>query len=128
MLGRNRSGRTTTEWLLIGGTITIFFWPFVQLWSIKAIPFLASDSHKKAAVAVENLLAEALARPFLETLPKTSFKPLPGGSEIGLEGKIEILPHPDISGLTIVRAHVRWGVFFFRKFLSLEAVVSQTRA
>lgn len=119
--------RSTIEWLLIAGILTLFLWPFVQLWSIKAVPLFASDAHQRAAVAVQNILAKAAAGPFVESLPTSSFEPVPGNEDIGLEGMAEIMPHPDLTGLTIIRAHVRWGIFFFRKYLTLETSVSQTR-
>ncbi|MBF0500835.1 MAG: hypothetical protein HQM09_11925 [Candidatus Riflebacteria bacterium] len=121
-----RSGHTALQWALMFGILTFLLLPFVQLWSIEAIPLFASDDHRRAAVALENLLSEAQSRPFSESIPKTEFRLIPGYENMGLEGRIEILPHPDISGLTLMRAQVRWGFIMFRRLLSLEVAVTQT--
>ncbi|NLI79643.1 MAG: hypothetical protein GX442_24765 [Candidatus Riflebacteria bacterium] len=120
-------GRTTFEWLLYVGILTFFLWPFIQLWSIQALPMVDTDSHQRAAVALGNLMAEALARPGAGTLPNQPFVPIPGGEDLSLEGSIEYQPHLEIPNLTLVRAQVRWGVSVFRKYLTLETLVGRTR-
>ncbi|MFZ2959835.1 MAG: hypothetical protein WA705_23400 [Candidatus Ozemobacteraceae bacterium] len=122
-----REGRTALQWALIFGILTSLLLPFVQIWSVEAVPLFASDEHRRAAIAVENLMSETLAKPFSEIKSKSGYKAIPGTEELGLEGRVEILPHPDIPGLTLVRAQVRWGFVLFRKTLSLEAAMSQTR-
>lgn len=120
-------GRTTFEWLLYVGILTFFLWPFIQLWSIRAIPMVDTDSHQRAAVALGNLMAEALARPSTGSLPDQPFTPIPGGEDLSLEGSIQFQPHLERPNLTLVRAQVRWGVSVFRKYLTLETLVGRTR-
>ena len=120
-------GRTTFEWLLYVGILTFFLWPFIQLWTIRAIPMVDTDSHQRAAVALGNLMAEALSRPGAGTLPDQPFTAIPGGEDLSLEGSIEYQPHLDLPNLTLVRAQVRWGVSVFRKYLALETLVGRTR-
>lgn len=120
-------GRTTFEWLLYVGILTFLLWPFVQLWSIKAVPLYESDTHQRAAVALGNLMAEAQARPSCEDLPAQPFSPIAGFEDLGLEGSLEIYPHGDIPGLSVIRAQVRWGFSFFRKYLTLETFVGRIR-
>ncbi len=112
--------RSIFEKLLYLGIATFFLWPFVQLWSIKAIPMFESDVHLRASVALENLLEEALSRPFSKMMPKSLFQPVKGCEDLGLQGKIEIFPHPVLDGLVMVRAQVRWGWFPFSKTLVME--------
>ena len=121
-----KSRRGPLEWLLVLGIVTLFIWPFMQLWSVRAVPLFVSDAGRRAAVAMENLLAEAMARP-RGGYERPAFQPIAGGEEIQLEGRIEVIPHPDFVGLDIIRARVRWGGLFFRKHLALEAIVSQDR-
>jgi len=113
--------------MLILGILTFFLLPFVQLFSVQVVPLFASDTHRRAAACLDNLLAEAMARPWADLLPTTPFVPIASGSDFGLEGRVEVGPHPDLDGLTVIRAQVRWGWLFLRKTLSLEAAVSQTR-
>ncbi|RCK81241.1 MAG: hypothetical protein OZSIB_2110 [Candidatus Ozemobacter sibiricus] len=120
-------GRTTFEWLLYIGILTFFLWPFVQLWSIQAIPAWDSDEHQRAAVALGNLMAEALARPVTGALPNQPFTPIPGGESMSLEGSVEYQPHLESAGMTLVRAQVRWGLPIFRKYLTLETLVGRSR-
>jgi len=115
------------EWLLYLGILTFFLWPFIQLWSIQAIPLIESDMHQKASIALENLMEEALASPFMESQPSSQFAPISGDNP-NLEGKVEIMPHPDIPGLTLVRATVRWGILFLKKNLMIEAAITRTRS
>lgn len=122
-----RQGRSTIEWLLIAGLVSFFLWPFLQLWSVKAMPLLDSDIHQRASQALENILAKGRSRSFLDVPLDTDFNPLPDFTDIGLEGRLQIRPHPEFSGLILVKAQVRWGMYFFRKILTLEAVEAQTR-
>ncbi|MEW6710446.1 MAG: hypothetical protein AB1403_11540 [Candidatus Riflebacteria bacterium] len=112
--------RSIFEKLLYMGIATFFLWPFVQLWSIKAIPMVESDVHLRASVELENLLEEALSRPFERISSKNSFKPVKGCEDLGLAGKIENFPHPDFEGMVMTRAQVRWGWFPFTKTLTME--------
>ena len=125
---KDQRSRSVLEWLFIVGIVSFFFWPFYQLWSIKALPLFDFGSQQKAAVALENLMAETLAAPFVEQVPNSPFSPIPGYEDIDLEGKIEVAPHPDIPGMTLIRTNVRWGMVFFRKYLMLEAAVTQNRS
>ena len=43
-------GRSTIEWLLIIGIATSFLWPFMQLWTVQAVPLVESETQQKAAV------------------------------------------------------------------------------
>jgi hypothetical protein len=119
--------RGPLEWLLVLGSLTLFIWPFMQLWSVQAVPLFVSDAGRQAALALENLLAEARARPG-GGYERGAFKAIPGGEKISLEGRVEVLPHPSFGGMDIIRARVRWGGVFFRKHLILEAIVNQDRA
>lgn len=114
--------RSIFEKLLYLGIATFFLWPFVQLWSIKAMPMFASDVHLRASVELENLLEEALARPFEKMSARSSFQAIKGCEDIGLTGKTEIFPHPDpvFAGMIMTRAQVRWGWFPFTKTLTME--------
>ena len=120
-------GRTTFERLLYVGILTFILWPFVQLWSIHAVPLYDSDSHQRAAVAIGNLMAEALGKYNSEDLPAQPFASMPGFEDLELEGSIEIFPHPEFTGLSVIRAQVRWGFPVFRKYLTLETLVGRTR-
>jgi len=114
------------EKLLYVGIATFFLWPFVQLWSIKAIPVFESDAHLRASVALENLMEGALSRPF-ERSYNSPFEPVPGCEDLGLVGRVEILPHPEFPANVLVRAQVRWGMFPLTKNLSLEYLRARTR-
>jgi hypothetical protein len=112
--------RSIFEKLLYLGIATFFLWPFVQLWSIKAIPLFESDVHLRASVALENLLENALSKPFEKMSPRTTFKPLKGFEDLGLTGKVESFPHPEFNGMVMTRAQVRWGWFPFSKTMTIE--------
>ena len=120
-------GRSTLHWMLLIGALTFFLLPFMQLWSVEAVPLFLSDSYRQAAVAAENLMATAQAGPSGETLGEPGFRPLKstGGQE--LEGRVEVQPHPELPGLSLIRVQVRWGWFPFRKIVTLESAVTQTR-
>lgn len=118
--------RSMFEKLLYVGIATFFLWPFVQLWSIKAIPVFESDAHLRASVALENLMEGALSRPF-ERSYSSPFEPVPGCEDLGLVGRVEILPHPEFPANVLVRTQVRWGVFPLTKNLSLEYLRARTR-
>ncbi len=124
---KRAKSRTTVELLLYLGIATFFFWPFVQLYHIQAIPILDSDRYQKAAVALTTILEEALALPFPDSPPPAIFKIIPGFEEEGITGCVEILPHPDYKGMMLYRAHVKWGMFFLRKTLTLEAMTSRSK-
>ena len=124
---RTRRGRSQLEWLLILGILTFFIWPFMQLWQIQAFPAMDTDTCQQGAIAAKNLLAQALAQPFREASQDQHFRSLAEYGDLGLEGRVEILPHPDLIGLTLVRSQVRWGYWFFKKTLTLESAVTQTR-
>ena len=102
-------------------------WPFVQLWSIKAIPLVNSDTHLRASVALENLMESALERHFEASGYKEEFKPLAGYEDISLMGKIEAIPQNEYPDCLLVRAQVRWGAFPFSKTIYLEYLKSRTR-
>ena len=125
--GMKAEGKSLFEKLLYLGIITFFFWPFVQLWSIDAVPLMDSNVHQKAAVAVANLLEEARSRPFTLTPPETDFVPIMGYENEGLSGRVTFSPHPRQPGLWVLDAQVRWGMFPFRKTLELESIVARTR-
>jgi len=113
--------------MLLVGVLTFFLLPFMQLWSVEAVPMFLSDSYRQAAVAAENLMADVQSHPFSESLPAGSFHPLKTGDELQLEGRVEVQPHPDMPGLTLLRVQVRWGWLLFRKTLTLESAITQTR-
>lgn len=121
------AGRSTIEWLLIIGIATSFLWPFMQLWTVQAVPLVESEAQQKAAAALVNMMEEALAKPQRDYFPTTSFEPVPGLESIGLEGKTEIMPHPDFAEMTLVRVQVRWGFVLFRKMLTLETALARVR-
>ena len=121
------NGRTLFEKLIYLGIATFFLWPFVQLWSIKAIPLIDSDTHLRASVALENLMEGALGRSFEASGYSEDFKPINGYEDIQLRGKIEALPQPNFPDCLLVRAQVRWGSFPFSKTISLEYLKSRTR-
>ncbi len=121
------NGRTLFEKLIYLGIATFFLWPFVQLWSIKAIPLIDSDTHLRASVALENLMEGALGRSFEASGYSEDFKPINGYEDIRLRGKIEALPQPNFPDCLLVRAQVRWGSFPFSKTISLEYLKSRTR-
>ncbi len=118
--------RSMFEKLLYVGIATFFLWPFVQLWSIKAIPVFESDAHLRASVALENIMEGALSRPF-ERSYSSPFEPVAGCEDLGLVGRVEILPHPEFTANVLIRAQVRWGMFPLTKNLSLEYLRARTR-
>ena len=120
-------GRSALQWMLLVGVLTFFLLPFMQLWSVEAVPMFLSDSYRQAAVAAENLMADAQAHPFSENLPAGAFQPLKSGDALELEGRVEVQPHPDLAGMTLLRVQVRWGWLLFRKTLTLESAITQTR-
>ncbi|MBF0409820.1 MAG: hypothetical protein HQM10_20935 [Candidatus Riflebacteria bacterium] len=122
-----RHGNAALQWVLTLGILTFFLLPFVQLWSVQAVPLFLSDGHRQAAMAVENLLAEALSRPYSEIMASSEYKPLPNTGDISFEGKVTAVPHPNLPGMVLIRAHVRWGILFIYKSVCLEAAISQTR-
>lgn len=119
--------RSIFEKLLYLGIATFFLWPFVQLWSIKALPMFESDVHMRASVELENLLEDALSKPFEKMSAKASYKPVKGCEDLGLTGKVESFPHPDFSGMVLIRAQVRWGWFPFTKTLTMENLRTRTK-
>ncbi len=121
------NGRTLFEKLIYVGIATFFLWPFVQLWSIKAIPLVESDTHLKASVALENLMEGALERSFEPSGYTENFKPLAGYEDIGLTGKIEAVPQKDCPDCLLVRSQVKWGSYPFSKTLTLEYLKARTR-
>ncbi|MBF0546771.1 MAG: hypothetical protein HQM08_20155 [Candidatus Riflebacteria bacterium] len=123
----SRNGNSALRTVLAFGSLTFFLLPFIQLWSVHDVPLFFSDSHRQAAMAVENLLSEALSKPFIEIMPKTEFHPISFPGDTPFEGKVEAFPHPNLPDITVVRAQVQWGMLFFRKQVVLEAMVSQTR-
>ncbi|HNX75447.1 MAG TPA: hypothetical protein PLM07_02270 [Candidatus Rifleibacterium sp.] len=118
--------RSMFEKLLYLGIATFFLWPFVQLWSVKALPLFDSDSHLRAAVALENLMETALSRPFERSF-NSGFEPVKGCEDLDMLGKIEIATHPDFPANVLVRAQVRWGMFPLSKNLYLECLRARTR-
>ncbi len=120
------ASRSMFEKLLYLGIATFFLWPFVQLWSIKALPLFDSDGHLRASVALENLMESALSRPFERNF-STGFEPVKGCEDLEMTGKIEIAPHPDFPATVLVRAQIRWGMFPLSKSLVLECLRARTR-
>lgn len=120
-------GRSTIEWLLIIGIATSFLWPFMQLWTVQAVPLVESETQQKAAAVLVNMMEEAVSKPQRDYFPTTSFEPVPGMESFGLEGKTEIMPHPDFAEMTLVRVQVRWGFVLFRKMLTLETALARVR-
>ena len=123
---RVQKSRTILEKLLFLGIGTFFLWPFVQLYSIRAIPVFQSDTHIRAGNALRNIMEKALSEPHIEMKPTPELKPITGYEDIDLVGRVEVLPHPRLRGLTLYRAQVNWGVWFFRKSIYLEAVKSRS--
>ncbi len=121
------ASRSIFEKLIYLGIATFFLWPFVQLWSVKALPLFDSDVHLRASVALENLLEEALARPFSMSSENASFAPVKDCQDIGLAGRVEIAPHPEMPSAALIKAQVRWGYFPFAKTLTLEYLRARTR-
>ncbi|PKL44441.1 MAG: hypothetical protein CVV41_07325 [Candidatus Riflebacteria bacterium HGW-Riflebacteria-1] len=121
------ASRSIFEKLIYLGIATFFLWPFVQLWSIKAIPVFDSDTHLRASVALENLIEEAISRPYERNVPRPAFKPVKGCEDIGLYGRVEAFPHPEMPANVMLRATVRWGIFPLGKSLSLEYLRARTR-
>jgi len=119
--------RSIFEKLIYLGIATFFLWPFVQLWSIKSIPVFDTDTHLRASVALENLMEEALSRPYERVSSRSSFKPVAGCEDIGLQGRIEMLILPDLPANVLIRTTVRWGMFPIGKSLSLEYLRARTR-
>ncbi|MBU1108732.1 MAG: hypothetical protein KKB51_18800 [Candidatus Riflebacteria bacterium] len=119
--------RSIFEKLIYLGIATFFLWPFVQLWSIKALPLFETDTHLRASVALENLMEEALCRPYDRASSKSSFQPVKGGEDINLYGRVEVFLHPDMPANIMIRSTVRWGMFPFSKSLSLEYLRARTR-
>ena len=99
---------------------TFFLWPFIQLYSIKAIPLFESDVHLRASIALENIMEDALSKPL--EISDDKFKQIPGYEDLELFGKIEIIPHPELKSNVIVKGQVKWGSFPFNKSLSLEYI------
>lgn len=123
----DNQGRTLFEKLIYVGIASFFLWPFVQLWSIKAIPLINSDTHIKASVALENMMEAALERSFESSGYTEEFKPLKGYEDIQLKGRIEAVPMPQYPDCLLLRAQVRWGNFPFSKTISLEYLKSRAR-
>lgn len=120
-------GRTLFEKLIYVGIATFFLWPFVQLWSIKAIPLVDSDTYLRASAALENLMEEALERSYECDSPNEGFKPIAGCEDIGLTGKVEVIPHPEFAQCKLIRTQVKWGSFPMSKTLTLEYLKARTR-
>jgi hypothetical protein len=125
---RKKPGRSITEKLLLIGIVTFFLWPLIQLWSLDAMPLVDSDVHQRATNALLGVLAEQLSRPFATQLPPWGFQSVKGYEDLGLESRVEIVPHPSIEGMVVIRAFVRWGVIGMRKTLMAEAVQTRARA
>ena len=115
------------EKLLYLGIATFFLWPFMQLWTIKAIPVFETDTHLRASVALENLMEEALTRPFDRVGGRSQLQSIKGCEDIGLLGKVERFIPVDLPEHVMLRATVRWGMFPLRKSLSLEYLQARTR-
>jgi hypothetical protein len=114
------NSRSLFEKLLYIGMATFFLWPFIQLYSIKAIPLFESDVHLRASIALENIMEDALSKPL--EISDDKFKQIPGYEDLELFGKIEIIPHPELNSNVIVKGQVKWGSFPFNKSLSLEYI------
>ncbi len=115
-----KGSRSLFEKLLYIGMASFFLWPFIQLYSIKAIPLFDSDIHLRASVALENLMEDALSKPL--TISESKFTMVTGYEDIKLLGKVEILPHPQLNSNVIVKGQVKWGNFPFQKSLNLEYI------
>lgn len=123
----SRAGRSMVDWLLILGILTFLVWPFIALWQVQAFPAWDSETYQRAAVAVKSLMAEARSQAFRDNYQEKTFRTLGTAGDHELEGRVEYLPHPDLPGLTLIRAQVRWGYPLFKKSLFLESTVTQTR-
>jgi hypothetical protein len=115
------------EKLLYFGIATFFLWPIAQLWSVKALPMFESDTYLRASVELENLLEEALSKPFEKISPKKNFTPIKRYVGLNLSGRVESFPHPHFDGMIMLRAQVRWGWFPFTKTLTLEHLRVRTK-
>ncbi len=124
---QGRAGRSTVDWLLILGILTFLVWPFISLWQIQAFPAWDSETYQRAANAVKGLMAEARSQPFRDNYQEKGFRTLESSGDHEIEGRVEYLPHPDLPGLTLIRAQVRWGYPLFKKSLFLESAITQTR-
>lgn len=123
-----QTSRSLFEKLLYLGIGTFFLWPFIQLYSVKAIPIFDSDTHLRASVALENLMEEALSRPYEFSIAESKFVPIKGYEDLNLMGKIDIAPHPTYESNVIIKAQVMWGSFPFHKNLSLEYIGARTKS
>lgn len=72
-------------------------------------------------------MEEALERSYECASPSEGFKPLKGYEDIGLTGKVEVIPHPQYASCLLVRSQVKWGGFPFSKTLTLEYLKSRNR-
>lgn len=122
-----RESRTIFEKLLYIGIATFFLWPFIQLWSVKAIPLFPSDNHLRASVALENLMENSLSKPYTKVFDNTKFLPIKGYEDMKLTGRVTIIPHPTIKNMSIVRAQVRWGSVLLAKTMSMEYLQTRIR-
>lgn len=122
-----KESRTIFEKLLYIGIATFFLWPFVQLWSVNAIPLFPSDNHLRASIALENLMENELAKPFVKMNDKVKFKPIKGYEDMKLLGRVHIFPHPDFENMSVIRAQVRWGSLLLPKSMSLEYLRVRTK-
>lgn len=122
-----KESRTIFEKLLYIGIATFFLWPFIQLWSVKAIPLFPSDNHLRASIALENLMENELAKPFVKMNDKVKFKPIKGYEDMKLLGRVRIFPHPAFENMSVIRAQVRWGNLLLPKSMSLEYLRVRTK-
>jgi hypothetical protein len=122
------TSRSLFEKLLYLGIATFFLWPFIQLYSVKAIPIFDSDTHLRASVALENLMEEALCRPYEFSIADSKFVPIKGYEDLNLMGKIDISPHPIYNSNVLIKAQVMWGSFPLQKNLSLEYIGARTKS
>lgn len=118
--------RSLTEKLLYIGIFTFALWPLTQIWSVKAVPLFNSDVYIRASIALENLIEEALAKPYERVLVKPQFTPIKGCEDFGLVGRVEVSSHPDFKQCVLLCATVKWGLAPFSKTLSLEYLRSRT--
>lgn len=118
-----KNSNAILERLIYLGVATFFLWPIVFLYMAKALPVADKEISLKASFALQNLMEKALAG---SHKPKTSasFVPLKGFESLGLEGKTNIVAHPEYKDLVIIKTSVKWLKGSVVKVLNLEQTAS----
>lgn len=70
-----------------------------------------------------------MGRTYPESASTIDFFPVldSSGNPTGIEGKVNVIPHPDFPGMRLIRGQVRWGILFFRKILTLETMTTLSK-